>query len=157
MKKKILIIASISIILILSIVLIITNKKHKEEKFYLEDKYYNIGEYISSNDTYINKLIDKKENFIIYVHNNYCAFTKPCENIFKEVMIENNIDIIEITLKDFKKTKYYKKVKYAPSIIIVKEGKIVDYLDTEKDEDLDKYQEPESFEKWLKKYIKLQK
>lgn len=54
---------------------------------------------------------------------------------------------------NLKKTYLYKKVKYAPSVIIVKKQKIIAYLDAEKDEDMDKYQDEKEFEKWLKKYI----
>ena len=49
----------------------------------------------------------------------------------------------------------YQKVKYAPSIIIVRDGHIVDYLDANSDDDLDKYQDVNEFEKWISKYIYL--
>ena len=44
-------------------------------------------------------------------------------------------------------------MKYAPSIIIVKDKEIVSYLDANSDEDLDKYQDEEAFESYLNKYI----
>ena len=38
---------------------------------------------------------------------------------------------------------------------IIKNGKLINYLDTEKDEDLNRYQDSLEFEKWLNKYIYL--
>ena len=48
---------------------------------------------------------------------------------------------------------YYDKVLYAPSLIIIKKGEIIDYLDANSDEDLDKYQDVKKLELWLDNYI----
>ncbi|UKI57493.1 MAG: hypothetical protein L6V81_09270 [Clostridium sp.] len=50
-----------------------------------------------------------------------------------------------IRYEEFEKTDYISKVKYAPSVLIVKNGKIVTYLDANKKEDLDRYQDTSSF------------
>ena len=72
-------------------------------------------------------------------------------------MEKYKIDILSIPFNDFKNTNYYKTVKYAPSIIIVKNGEIVSYLDANSDKDLDKYQNTDKFINWLKEYIYLEK
>ena len=68
-------------------------------------------------------------------------------------MEKYKIDFLSMPFKEFKNTKYYNKVKYAPSIIIIKQGKIVSYLDANKDKDLQKYQDVHEFENWINKYI----
>mgnify|MGYP000092232876 FL=1 len=68
-------------------------------------------------------------------------------------MKKYNIDFISISFDKFKSTYLYETVKYAPSIIIVKDKEIVSYLDANSDEDLDKYQDEEAFESYLNKYI----
>ena len=72
-------------------------------------------------------------------------------------MVKDGIDVVSITFENFKKTDFYKEVKLAPSILIIKEGKIVTYLRADSDEDFDRYQDTEAFEKWLNKYIYLEK
>ena len=52
-----------------------------------------------------------------------------------------------------KKTFIYDDVKLAPSVILIKEGKIVTYLNTESNDDLPKYKDADEFEKWLTSYI----
>ena len=125
----------------------------KKELFYLNDKYYNNGDYVNvtSND------IDYNNSYLLYTYNNFCALPVHCEDIFKEVMEKYKIDILSIPFNDFKNTNYYKTVKYAPSIIIVKNGEIVSYLDANSDKDLDKYQNTDKFINWLKEYIYLEK
>ena len=154
MKKKLSIIA----LLIVSIIAIIniqifyhTSQEKKYEKFYLDNKYYQSENFIKVNSKEISKL--KNNNYILFTYNNYCTLPIPCEFIFEEFMKEHKISFLSISFEEFKKTNIYKKVKYAPSIIIVKNGKIISYLDANSDEDLDKYQDVCAFEKWLENYI----
>ena len=70
-------------------------------------------------------------------------------------MSKYKIDFLSISFKEFKNTKYYKKIKYAPSIIIIKEGNIVAYLDPNSDDDLGKYQDTNKLEEWIKEYVEI--
>lgn len=142
------------IVLIFILVLILCGcNKNSSSKFYLDNKYYNKGEYIKveSND------ITKKGKYIIFTYNNYCSLEVPCEDIFKEFMKEYKIDFLSIPFEDFKDTYLYNKVKYGPSIIIVNNGNIIAYLDSNKDEDIEKYQDVDKFTDWISKYVYLEK
>ena len=123
--------------------------------FYLESKFYNKGEFVLVNSEEIKEY--SKDSFVLYAYNNYCIFPTSCEDVFKTVMEKYHLDFLSMHFDEFKNTSYYEEVKYAPSIIIVKKGKIIAYLDADKDEDLNKYQNVEEFENWLKKYIYLRK
>lgn len=122
-------------------------------KFSLEDKYYQKGEYIEINYKDYNKI--KDESFVLFTYNNYCQFSVPCDEVFLSVMKKNNISFLKMPYAEFKKTDLHEKVKYAPSVIIVKKGKIIAYLDSASDSDVDLYQDTEKFENWLKKYINI--
>ena len=139
------------LVLLISLTACTTNREPK--KFYLEDKYYGSSNFItvSSSD------IPKKENFILYTYNNYCNFAIPCDTIFTSFMEKNNIAFVSIPYAEFKNTTYNKSVKYAPSIIIIKKGKVVAYLDADSDEDVTKYQDVDEFTSWLEKYIYFEK
>ncbi len=121
--------------------------------FYLTDKYYNNGEFINV----VAADINYNESFIIYSHNNFCSLPIHCETIFKGVMQKYKLDFLSISFDEFKKTSFYDEVKYASSVIIVKDGKIKAYLDVNSDDDLEKYQDVIKFEAWLKDYIYLEK
>ena len=151
MKKKTIII--VSVILIIILISLILLKNNNKEKFYLDDKYYNNSSPIEID----NNDMPESGNYILFTYNNYCTLPIPCEYIFDSFMSKYNISFISIPFEEFKKTSYYKKVKYAPTVIIIKNGKIVTYLDANSDEDLDKYQNLEEFEKWISKYIYLNK
>jgi len=136
-------------------IIFLFNRNNSTEKFYLDDKYYNNGSFVNIDSDSFDKV--RKGNYILFASNNYCSFPKPCDEIFKEFMKKYKIDFLFMSFDEFKKTYMYKTVKYVPSIVIVKNGKIVSYLDAESDDDLNKYQDIEEFEKWIKNYIYLKK
>ena len=146
MKKK--------LVLLLLIVFVLCGcNKNTDSKIYLEDKYYNGSEYIKikSNE------ISKKEKFVLFTYNNYCSLQVPCEDVFEEFMKKYDIAFLSIPFEEFKDTYLYNKVKYGPSVIVVNDGKIVAYLDANKDEDIEKYQDVDKFKEWISNYIYLEK
>lgn len=146
MKKK--------LILILLIIFILCGcNKNTDSKIYLEDKYYNKYEYIKVKSDEISK----KENFVLFTYNNYCSLKVPCEDIFEEFMKKYNISFLSIPFEEFQDTYLYKTVKYGPSVIVVNKGKIIAYLDANKDEDIEKYQDVDKFKEWISNYIYLKK
>lgn len=139
------------LLLILSILFI--TSCGKQELITLEDKYYNNNTFISSTSTEIDEYLENKESFILYAYNNYCTFSIPCESIFESFMINNNISIVSIPYSEFKNTKLSKKIKYAPTVIIIDKGKVITSLNAESDNDLPKYQDADEFTNWIKEYI----
>ena len=123
-----------------------------KEPVYLTDKYYNNGDYISVSSSELSN----NETYILYTYNNFCNLPIHCENIFKEVMEDYKIDVLSMPFDEFKNTIYHKKVKYAPSILIISNGEIISYLDANSDKDYDKYQNTTEFANWLKEYIYLE-
>ena len=117
----------------------------------LSDKYYNNGDYISVT----NSELSDTETYLLYTYNNFCNLPIHCENIFKETMEKYKIDILSMPFDEFKNTTFHNKVKYAPSVLIISNGKLLAYLDANSDRDYEKYQNTEEFETWLQKYINL--
>lgn len=140
-------------VLIIFLLVIFLTGCNKIEKFYLSDEFYNEGNFIHVTSEELENYKDK--DYILFTYNNFCSLPIPCEDIFKEFMKNNKIDILSISFEEFKKTTYYNKVKYAPSIIIIKNNNIVSYLDANKDSDIEKYQKVDKFTEWINKYIYL--
>lgn len=148
--------STIIVIVIIISIIILTFLGYicKKEKFYLEDNYYNYDmKKVSYRD--INKLEKEKKSFVLFTYNLYCSLKIPCDKFFEEYAKNKNITIITIPFDKFKKTEYYKTVKHAPSVIIINKGRIITYLDAEKDKDIKLYQATNKFGNWIEKYIKL--
>ena len=150
MKKiKYIIVATILIIIILLFIMLNQN----DNLITLKNEYYNDGGFITLNDKEVKEMINNKESFILFTYNNYCTLPISCETIIREFMEERKIRMISITFEDYKKTSLYNEVKYAPTVLIIKDGKIISYLDANKDEDLGKYQDVEELTSWIEKYV----
>ena len=154
--KKIVIGIIIGIIILCTIGLFI-NKNQSNKKIYLTKKYYDNKKqvFLQVDEQEIKKL--KEETFLLYTYNSYCKFPVPCDSIFEQFMKDNNITILSIPYEKYKLTDYVKKVKYAPSVLIINKNKVIAYLDADKDEDVNKYQDIEEFTNWVKEYIYLNK
>ena len=151
-KKNIFVIIGIILIII---AIVLTNKNINNTRFYLDEKYYNIGNNEKLKSDELKKI--ESGSYLLFTYNSFCGMRKPCEEVFDSVLKKNKIDYISMPIDEFKKTSYYSTVKYAPSFIIIREGKIVAYLDAENDNHLDYYQDEKAFEKWLGRYIFLEK
>ncbi len=151
MKNRI-ITAIVFIVIIVSTVYIVITK---DDRFYLSDEYYNNNSFSEITSDQVDGLINKK--YILYTYNNYCSFTIPCDKIFQKFSEDYNIGILSINYEQFKTTSFYKTVKYAPSVMIISNNKIVAYLDADNNNDVDKYQNVDAFKNWLEKYIYLEK
>lgn len=144
------------ILLILLMVLLLTgcdnkiNQNDGKDRIYLDNTYYNNGEQIKVDSDHINNL---EGTYILFTYNNYCTFKISCDMIFESFMDKYDIDFLSIPFEDFKNTKYYETVKFGPSILIIQNGEIINYLDANSDEDLPRYQDVEAFEKWLDNYV----
>ena len=143
------------LIVIFSILVLVGCDKEKDSKLYLDSKFYDKSEYIKINAEEFDKLEDKV--YVVYTYESFCKLRIPCEQIFKEVMDKYNLTFYSLFVQEAQKTYIADTVRYAPSVIIIKNNKIVAYLDANSDEDLDKYQDSEQFEKWLGEYIHLEK
>ena len=137
------------IILLVLVILSMTGCTKENSKFYLNDEYYNAGKLVDIDSKELTNMLKSNDSFILFTYNPYCNFKVSCENIVENFSKNNNITIFKIPFEEFKNTKLYNTIKYAPSIILVNKGKIETYLDPNKDEDSIKYQE----EKALKAMI----
>ena len=142
------------LLVLLSFLLLMGCSKKEEfdvNKVTLDSNFYNKGEFIDIKNDYL--INENPTNYILFVYNSYCTLKIPCEDIFKEYMKKEKIDFLSMNIEEYKKTDLYVTVKYAPTVIVVSDKKIVAYLDAESDDDLDKYQDVNEFGSWINKYI----
>ena len=102
MNKVVKNIIIIAVVIIIFILLIIFGDNKNNTLFYLEDKYYNAGNKISLNSEEVEKL--SNESFILFTYNSVCGMSRPCEEVFDNVLKEKNIDYIAISFEEFRRT-----------------------------------------------------
>lgn len=145
------------IILLVLVILSMTGCTKENSKFYLNDEYYNAGKLVDIDSKELMNILKSNDSFILFTYNPYCNFKVSCENIVENFSKNNNITIFKIPFEEFKNTKLYNTIKYAPSIILVNKGKIETYLDPNEDEDSIKYQEEKALKDYIEMYVDTKK
>ena len=147
-KKKLLLV--ISVLILLSIIIFITFKV-LNRNFYLDDKYYGNNEIYEIGIEEFNNLISNKESFGIFVYQPACTTSAEFEQVLYDFFKQNNMSIYKIKFSDiYEHTDF---LKFYPSFIIYKNGKMVDFLEADKDKDLKYYQSVDGFKEWFTKYV----
>lgn len=150
--KTLLILFVLSILIMAFTVIIVNNNSNP---FYLENNYYGTNSMIEIKEKRLNKLINNKESFAVFIYQPMCVTSSDFENILYNFLKDNKISIYKIAFSNIKDTKLGKKIKYYPSFAIYNKGKMVDFLEANKDEDIDYYTSKKGFESWFTKYVKL--
>ncbi len=147
-KKKLLLI--ISALLLLSLIIFISFKI-LNHNFYLDDKYYGNNEIYEIGIEEFNNLISNKESFGIFVYQPACTTSAEFEQVLYDFFKQNNMSIYKIKFSDiYEHTDF---LKFYPSFIIYRNGKMVDFLEADKDKDLKYYQSVNGFSEWFTKYV----
>lgn len=130
-------------------------KNVDSNKIFLSDMFYNKGNFIEIDS----KSLEDYSNttYLLFTYNNFCSLPISCKKIFKSFASDYKIDFLSMPFSEFKNTYLYDTVKYAPSVLIVENNKIIAYLDANKDDDLEKYQDVNKFKDWINNYINISK
>ena len=155
MKKKWLIISIVALIIVVAAIVVFLIFQNQSKIFSLESKYYNTGEKIEINTSELEELINDKESFVVFVSQDMCLASSNFEVVINDFLEEYPITIYEINYSELKESDLGDFLEYYPSFVIYKNGKMVDFLDANADEDTDYYKTKEGFKNWFTQYVNL--
>lgn len=125
----------------------------KTKTFELETKYYNNPKQQEITRKTLNKLIKEKESFLLFVYQPMCVNSTKFSELLEEFQKQEEVFIYKIPFSKLKDTILEEKIKYYPSFVLFKEGKVVDYLDSNEDADTAKFKKLDTFNDWYSKNI----
>lgn len=128
-------------------------RKTELEPFMLETKYIGRQEFMELDKDKLNTLIDNKESFAVFLFQPFCEAAANFNDVLIDFMNEYKIGIYKMQFKDIKGTELDKYVKYYPSLVIYKDGKLVSFLEADKDEDTKSFKYKDEFVHWFSQYV----
>lgn len=155
MKKKVLIGFFFILFCVVVCVLLSFSFVKKEQSFFLEEKYYGNSEMTELTLDELNHLIEEKESFALFVYQPMCMTSADFEIVLKEFLEEKQIRILKIAFLTIKEEQDFQFVKYYPSFILYNKGKKIDFLEADKNEDVNCFTSKEGFSNWFTQYVKL--
>lgn len=141
------------VVLLLLIMLVGCGNK----KFYLDDEYYEKGVITSITRDELNKLEKDKKNFMVFVYLPGCTSCAEFRSVLEGYIEDNSLEFYTIAINDLKDSVILEHIEFAPSLVLYKEGKIVDALDAASDKDKAALTTEEGLVDWLDDYIYLTK
>jgi hypothetical protein len=132
-----------------SIVTIVTFNSGKT--FRLDDEYYGASEAIDIDADAYERLIKDKKSFVIMVDKLDCYTTAN----MREWMLSfpEKFKYYRIMLGDLQQSSLHEKVKYVPSVALIRKGEVVDFLDANAEEDVPMYNNADRFREWIKEHV----
>ncbi|MBQ4031746.1 MAG: hypothetical protein II625_08335, partial [Bacilli bacterium] len=111
------------LLLLLTLTLCIACKKEEKiEPFDLKEEYYQESKQIELDLDGLNKLIEDKESFGVFVYLPGCTSCAAFSEVLSEFQKDNTLTFYKTEIQYAKKTDIGNKIKYAPSFVIFKEG-----------------------------------
>ena len=98
-RKKILVYFLILALIGLASVIVFNTLKSKHRRFYLENEYYNDKGLTDVSVKELEDMLEYEESFILFVYNDFCSFSVPCDSVFDEASKKLNMQILQIPYK----------------------------------------------------------
>ena len=143
----------IFVTLVLLIILVGCGNK----KFYLDEEHYEKGVITSITRDELNKLEKDKKNFMVFVYLPGCTSCAEFRSVLEGYIEDNTLEFYTIAINDLKDSVILDHIEFAPSLVLYKEGKIVDALDAASDKDKAALTTEDGLVDWLDDYIYLTK
>lgn len=124
-----------------------------EERFFLSDEAASNEGLKDISAAGYEELVVEKKNFLVLIHMTVCPAEFPLTDTARQLAKEDGLTIFALDEEEFKKTDLMEVVKYLPSLVVVRGGEVVDFLDAEADEDMEAYKSAVGLRKWVGRMV----
>ncbi len=121
--------------------------------FRLDDEYYGSNESIDVDKEAYEKLIADKKSFIIMVDKPECYTTANMRQWMSEFPEDMRFKYYRIMWGEASNSSLHEQIKFVPAVALIHDGKVVDFLDADSDEDAPMYNDPTALQNWIREYV----
>ncbi len=114
------------------------------------------GEIIKINSERLKQLEDDGESFVLFISLPSCPTANEFKNMLTSYVKDKQINIYQIYNTEIDNTLISQKIKYFPTLVICKNGKVMTYLKADSDQDKQYYENVQSLDNWFNKYVLLE-
>lgn len=100
-------------------------------------------------------LIKEKRSFVLFVDQNGCDGADRLRKFSNDYFPESGVKVHKMMFSDLKETTLHEKVKYYPSLVVIRKGDVRAFLRADSDEDADAFNQYGSFIDWVNQHVLL--
>lgn len=121
----------------------------------LSSEYYTQAEIKNISIDKLRTLVSEQKSFAVFVSQPDCRTADDLRRILGEFTEQYQLTVYEIAFSELKQSDLAPDVKYYPSFIIFRAGKVKAFLHADSTEDSAAYNSFEGFSDWFQKHAKL--
>ena len=126
-------------LLVTGAIIFVLNNQGPKKPFRLDDEYYAKSEAITiKKDEY-----DKPG----------CVMTADMMGFMADFPDDMQFKYYRMLWEDVAQSSLHEYVKFTPSMAVIYEGKVIDWLQADKDEDADYFNNADALQRWIREYI----
>lgn len=129
----------------------ISNGWFNDKKVSLESEYYGESRLIELNTPTYEELIASKKSFLVLTYLPGC--TASLLSYADQFANEHQVTFYYYNFTELRESSLHDSVKYTPSVAVISEGRVVDFLKADSDEDIIYYNNYADFKTWLESLI----
>lgn len=152
--KRILGIAATAVAVVLGVFLCtIYINNQPDPKTKIDNIYYGSSDLIVLDTPEFRKLVDQKQSFLLITYQPGC--TASILSFARQFSEEHNIAFNYLVWSELRETEVHEDVKFTPSVMVFREGKVVKFLRADSNEDVNMYNNYADFKNWLENSLDL--
>jgi hypothetical protein len=149
--KKGIIAAVVTTVLGLSVSLAVLFLSPKQ--FKLSPEYYGSSEQIELTNAEYDQLVEAKKSFVVFIDLGNCVTANEISGYIQQIADEHQVQFYHIMADDAKEGSLHESVKFYPSVALVKEGKIAEFIHADEEEYSSMYHSQTDLNNWFNQYI----
>lgn len=149
-RRSLIIIAVSFVIILAAFVIIMLTRSHK---FALSSEYYGAAGVQDINIDKLQSLIDEQKSFGLFISQPACQASADLKKNLDVFLEAYPLKFYEISFSTIKDSNIIPDLKFYPSFAIFHNGRVVDFLEADSDEDAAAYTSVDGFEDWFSGYV----
>ena len=125
--------------------------------FALDQEYYTQAELTDITVDDYQQLIANKKSFLLFVDQTGCDVATMVRGFVNNYSTEQNISFYRVYFTDIRGSSINNYVKYYPSVVLISQGKVVDFLKANSNDHAALFTDYNSFKSWLNNYLEFNK
>ena len=123
------------------------------QQFRLDDEYYAASESIDIDKEAYEKLVSEKKSFVVLIDKPGCTTTAKMRENMANFPSDTQFKYYRMMWNEVRQSSLHEKVKFTPSVAIIKSGEVYKWLQADKDEDTEYFNSGDALRDWIREYV----
>ncbi len=128
---------------------------HRTSTFRLSPEYYSEAQIEEVDLGEIRDQINEGKSFAVFAHQPGCQTSAELAQIVQDFSSQHSLKFYQIGFSDLKNSGLVSELRFYPTFVIFRDGKVVDFLKADSGDDMSAFTSLEGFIEWFNKYVRV--